>query len=275
MCTKHFIVEPISNFHVFNWYRRCSTVSPTSLHGLRRATRAFSSPFRRITPISSGLYWHTMPTDMSVDPISRDFQNSREPTLVVAARTRSSPDLESGAKRQKSHTLAPSSFRSLRGRSPRVSFDGNASKQRLQRQDTVRNYHSPTSKTWEEPGAEPGIDTNQDAEPHFQHLFENCQITVVDFSDDYMERHDFNNDELIDFLEKPKPEWVSCRWINCNGLSWDVIKALGNSNNLHRLAIEDLINTRGRTKADWYSDHAFSKCFFMLTVINCFHVCLD
>jgi Mg2+ and Co2+ transporter CorA len=40
-------------------------------------------------------------------------------------------------------------------------------------------------------------------------------------------------------------------------LSWDVIKLLGNFKKLHPLAIEDLMHTGNRTKADWYPEHAF------------------
>ena len=58
-------------------------------------------------------------------------------------------------------------------------------------------------------------------------------------------------------MDKPRPDWAVCRWINVNGLSWDVIKLLGNDKRLHRLAIEDLLNPRNRTKADWYSDHTY------------------
>ena len=36
-----------------------------------------------------------------------------------------------------------------------------------------------------------------------------------------------------------------------------MIKCLGNHKNLHRLAIEDLTNTKNRTKADFYSDHTY------------------
>ena len=50
---------------------------------------------------------------------------------------------------------------------------------------------------------------------------------------------------------------ATCRWISVNGLSWDVIRLLGNQKNLHRLAIEDLTNTKNRTKADWYADHTY------------------
>lgn len=88
-------------------------------------------------------------------------------------------------------------------------------------------------------------------------LHTTCQITVVDFSHSDMEVHEFDNHELIEFMKKPQPSWVKCRWINVNGLSWDVIQALGGAKDLHRLAIEDIMNTRNRTKVDWYANHAF------------------
>lgn len=129
------------------------------------------------------------------------------------------------------------------------------------RSNTIRNYRSPTRPNWEEPGAEPGVDTAKEAEAHFASLQQECEITVVDFSDQRMESHQLDNDSLEDFLRKPKDSWVSCRWINVNGLSWDVIRMLGNDKGLHRLAIEDLMNTKGRTKADWYSDQAYCEFF--------------
>ncbi|KAI1122530.1 hypothetical protein F5Y10DRAFT_253841 [Nemania abortiva] len=133
-----------------------------------------------------------------------------------------------------------------------------------------RNTRSNTFRTLEEfedfesrpgwrPGAEPGIDPKkpdggQDAAPD---LHAECQITVVDFSQEELKIHELNNTQLIDFVKRPQPSWVKCRWINVNGLSWDVIQALGKYKDLHRLAIEDIMNTRNRTKADWYSGHAF------------------
>lgn len=66
-----------------------------------------------------------------------------------------------------------------------------------------------------------------------------------------MVMHDFGNEGLINFLQQKQDDWISCRWINVNGLSWDVIQALGQYKRLHRLAIEDLMNTNNRTKADW------------------------
>ncbi|KAI4861896.1 hypothetical protein F4820DRAFT_432173 [Hypoxylon rubiginosum] len=133
-----------------------------------------------------------------------------------------------------------------------------------------RNTRSNTFRTLEEfedfesqpgwrPGAEPGIDPlkpdgGQDITPD---LHAECQITVVDFSQDNLQVHEMYNEELIEFVKKPQPSWVKCRWINVNGLSWDVIQALGQYKDLHRLAIEDTMNTRNRTKADWYANHAF------------------
>jgi Mg2+ and Co2+ transporter CorA len=72
-----------------------------------------------------------------------------------------------------------------------------------------------------------------------------------------MRQYELDNDTLEQFLSREREPWVQCRWINVNGLSWDVIKILGNHKRLHRLAIEDVVHTTNRTKADWYSDHAF------------------
>jgi hypothetical protein len=134
-------------------------------------------------------------------------------------------------------------------------------RRRITRSHTVKKYEeyrSPTRPHWEEPGAEPGVDTqNDDDAAKYHHLHALCQITIVDFSDERVECHELDNDSLEAFLSQPKEEWVSCRWINVNGLSWDVIRILGNHKQLHRLAIEDLMSDRGRTKVDWYSDQAF------------------
>lgn len=109
------------------------------------------------------------------------------------------------------------------------------------------------------PGAEPGVDP---AKPDGGHasmptLSAPCEITVMDFSQDDIEIQELDNDTLIHFLEVSQPKWSKCRWINVNGLSWDVIQALGRHKNLHKLAIEDIMNTRNRTKAEWFPTHAF------------------
>ncbi|KAL9090357.1 MAG: hypothetical protein Q9165_005391 [Trypethelium subeluteriae] len=127
---------------------------------------------------------------------------------------------------------------------------------RPNRSNTVRTYHAPTRPNWQ-PGAEPGLSTVDDRDGALAELHNPCTITVVDFSNEEMSLHTFNNDEFSAFMAKPREDWVACRWISVDGLSWDVIKTLGNAKGLHRLAIEDMLNTRSRTKVDYYFDHAF------------------
>jgi hypothetical protein len=134
-------------------------------------------------------------------------------------------------------------------------------RRRMTRSNTVRHYQSPTRATWEEPGAEPGVDVkDEEAAARFAHLHQQCDITVVDFSADRIQTYQIDNDTLQEFVKKPKDDWVECRWVNVNGLDFDVISELTTHKNLHRLAIEDLMTGREqRTKVDWYSDQAFSK----------------
>jgi Mg2+ and Co2+ transporter CorA len=118
------------------------------------------------------------------------------------------------------------------------------------------------------PGMEPGIDTRGEpappysegqhqTAPHYENLKQRCEITVVDFSNDAVSTTDLDNDNIEEFLATRPPAWSDVRWINVNGLSWDVIRVLGNYKHLHPLAIEDLIGTKNRTKVDWYSDHTY------------------
>ena len=129
-----------------------------------------------------------------------------------------------------------------------------------------------------EPGQEPGLDTSDPAPPYSHgeghagpasELQQHCEITVVDYSQDEILQFNLDNGNLEEFLQQPKEDWAAVRWINVNGLSWDVIKILGNHKGLHRLAIEDLLNTRNRTKADWYNDHTFMVlCLQKLTHVT-------
>nr|XP_036583737.1 putative CorA family metal ion transporter [Colletotrichum truncatum]KAF6792880.1 putative CorA family metal ion transporter [Colletotrichum truncatum] len=110
-----------------------------------------------------------------------------------------------------------------------------------------------------QPGSEPGFDPNKSDGGHasMPTLHADCDISVIDFSQDKMVKHKFGNDGFVDFIKEPQESWVKCRWININGLSWDVISACGQYKGLHKLAIEDIMNTRNRTKTDWYANHAF------------------
>ncbi|OCL14303.1 hypothetical protein AOQ84DRAFT_351582 [Glonium stellatum] len=188
------------------------------------------------------------------DPTVRDFQN--RPRAATADGVYTAEDSIDDQRGRRHSAQSADNGVGTGAHSPRFSVDSTL-RRRFTRSNTVRNYHSPTRPNWEEPGAEPGVDTAKDAEAHYKLLHRHCDITVVDFSDDQMVQHQLDNGTIEAFLNIPKEDWVACRWINVNGLSWDVIRLLGNYKHLHRLAIEDLMNTRGRTKADWYSDQAF------------------
>lgn len=118
---------------------------------------------------------------------------------------------------------------------------------------TVDDFHDFELRPGWRPGSEPGVDPTKADGGHASvpALSAPCEITVVNFSQTDITVHHLNNDNLAEFLKIPQPEWTTCRWINVNGLSWDVIQALGQHKGLHRLAIEDLMN-RNRTKAEWY-----------------------
>jgi Mg2+ and Co2+ transporter CorA len=134
---------------------------------------------------------------------------------------------------------------------------------RVRRADTVTSYQQPAGEQQHtsQPGAEPGIDTAAQPEtlpPHLSDLVANCEVNITDFSDTGFPQFSKTDNAGLDaLLEKPRPDDMPCRWISVNGLSWDVIKSLGNKYHLHRLAIEDLIHTKTRTKVDWYADQAF------------------
>ncbi|CCC11435.1 unnamed protein product [Sordaria macrospora k-hell] len=73
------------------------------------------------------------------------------------------------------------------------------------------------------PGAEPGLDPKKADGGHasMSTLSAPCDITVVDFSHHRLATHRRDNETLAAFMNLPQPEWVKCRWVNVNGLSWD------------------------------------------------------
>ncbi len=119
---------------------------------------------------------------------------------------------------------------------------------------TVEDFEDLDVRPGWHPGAEPGFDPSLPDGGHsmMPTLHAPSQITVVDFSQHHVDLQRLDNETIVPFLQTPPPSWMKCRWINVNGLSWDVIQALGQYKKLHRLAIEDLMNTRNRTKSDWY-----------------------
>ncbi|MCJ1415637.1 hypothetical protein MMC32_001969 [Xylographa parallela] len=121
---------------------------------------------------------------------------------------------------------------------------------------TAKAYQPKTRGRQWTPGQEPGIDPHNPSPAQIA-LKAICEITVVEFSQSDMKMIYLDNSTLEEYLAKPRDESVICRWINVNGISWDVISAIGKAKRLHRLAIEDMINRKNRTKADWYTDHTY------------------
>ncbi|MCJ1283986.1 hypothetical protein MMC26_003317 [Xylographa opegraphella] len=124
------------------------------------------------------------------------------------------------------------------------------------RSRTANAYQPDTRGRQWTPGQEPGIDPYHPNAAQIA-LEANCEITVVEFSQTDMKMIYLDNTTLEGYLGNPKDESVVCRWINVNGISWDVISVIGKAKGLHRLAIEDMINRKNRTKADWYTDHTY------------------
>lgn len=194
---------------------------------------------------------HRNPFNMRPSPLHIDFEAAAQPT-------------QSPQTWKSDGEAAP-----LPHKSPTESF---CLQRRLMRSSTAKTYRPDRwGQPWQ-PGQEPGIDTSAPQHAHpssagvVPELHEECEITVVDFSHEDMQMHRLDNRSLVPFMAEPRPDWAMCRWINVNGLSWDVIRLLGNDKGLHRLAIEDLMNTKNRTKADWYSDHTYRESLFECSV---------
>lgn len=182
------------------------------------------------------------------------------------------PDIEAQVCAVSSKLERTSTSLSFQNAQPTIKLDSQGSvRKRTRRSNTARSYYpdgSGQSPIWhpgEEPGQEPGLDPAQPIFPPSQsgevqlpeQSYRRCDITVVDFSQENMTMYHLDNDTLPAFLEKEREPWVACRWINVNGLSWDVVRLLANHKDIHRLAVEDLMHSVNRTKADWFSDHTF------------------
>ena len=129
------------------------------------------------------------------------------------------------------------------------------------RRSTTSHQFNPNSsrgRRWQ-PGAEPGIDPNSQLPGNTPHLQTECDIALVDFYEEHMNVSFYDNQGISELLDDlAKADTTHCKWINVNGLSWDVISALAKAKRFHKLAIEDVLSRKNRTKADWYSDQAYS-----------------
>lgn len=144
------------------------------------------------------------------------------------------------------------------------------SRQKVRRKYTSLNIPGSVATQRRRAGWEPGINIkNTDV---ILNSVGSC-ITIVDYdSRQYKivktEVHtgDGNNKELIGML-KDLPKWSQVRWINVNGLSWEAISVIAEYYQLHRLAVEDMVDIPQRTKVDKYPTHTFC-CFPLQKLVH-------
>lgn len=80
-----------------------------------------------------------------------------------------------------------------------------------------------------------------------------CKITVIDYDEESIYRSDLDNDSLSSFLENTKRSVNSkIRWINVEGISFDVVRTLTLNLHIHPLAVEDIFHIPQRVKLDVY-----------------------
>ena len=124
-----------------------------------------------------------------------------------------------------SPSRSPASIR-LSQSSVRESTD--LEKRRPKRSRTAKTYRPVIRGRKWQPGLEPGIDpAGASPSSSLVDLVAFCEITVVDFSERDMQVDYLDNASLSGFLESERPARQGCRWINVNGLSWDVVSLLG------------------------------------------------
>ncbi|KAA1092445.1 hypothetical protein PGT21_002998 [Puccinia graminis f. sp. tritici] len=141
------------------------------------------------------------------------------------------------------------------------------------------NHSSQQRYQWNHTGPlEPGINPNQ-PQPQFAHLSNQpVSVNLVDYSDSQVRFQSFEPslaselkrlEHAISSEPNPstsnnqaheqtsRPPWAAVRWINVNGLSWEVIRLLAIHYQLHPLAVEDCLHTSARSKSEYYKQHLF------------------
>ncbi|EGG10500.1 uncharacterized protein MELLADRAFT_76846 [Melampsora larici-populina 98AG31] len=129
---------------------------------------------------------------------------------------------------------------------------------------TQRIQSSSLRYQWNSIGSmEPGVNANQ-PQPQLSHLLKtSVSVDLVDYSEDQVNFLKFRPDcqqeldRLKHSLHRSRPSWSRVRWINVNGLNWDVIKLLALQYQLHPLAVEDCVHTSARSKSEYYKHHLF------------------
>ena len=117
----------------------------------------------------------------------------------------------------------------------------------------------------------PGLDENESviathapgAPAGIEHLTEQwtppepgtIKIRVIDVCKERVETHWV--DDLDKFLQTPRPDWVSLRWVDVDGLHAYVVSKLQRAYGFHTLAAEDVLHVPQRPRVDAYADHLF------------------
>ena len=98
-------------------------------------------------------------------------------------------------------------------------------------------------------GTAPGIEAEE--LKHCPRSEEPVHITCIDYSPEQSEVQEVT--DVADFLSRHRPSWSCVRWINVDGLKrMDLIHALAEKYQLHPLAVEDILQTTQRPKAEDY-----------------------
>ncbi|GBF99998.1 hypothetical protein Rsub_12725 [Raphidocelis subcapitata] len=110
-------------------------------------------------------------------------------------------------------------------------------------------------------GVLPGLDVTRDAveyEKAYGHIKARASISLTDYSRDKVDIVEGASNAMLPMLlDRPRPEWSRVRWLNIMGLSWELVLQLARRYDWHPLAVEDLMHTPQRIKADFYEDHLF------------------
>lgn len=134
---------------------------------------------------------------------------------------------------------------------PLNSFRGAAQKiiQTTRATKTFTAHHS-------KPGDVQGVSASSH-DPKLEALNVDCKITCIDYSSENLSSHGpISNDQVSALLAEERPTWASCRWINVEGISWDIIRIMAEKYHLHPLSVEDLLHIPQRTKMDYYENHS-------------------
>jgi magnesium transporter len=117
------------------------------------------------------------------------------------------------------------------------------------RPSETRVLEIPTRFRKGRPGSRPGVEVSELAGmPSGAHV----PVTVIDYGPDRCEVRKI--DDFDAFIQERRPDWVTVRWINVDGLSDPAaIRALAIKYGLHPLAIEDLMNPGQRPKMEPYA----------------------